>query len=118
MHQYPFEKLEIWKLSVALTVKICKLTATFPNEEKFGIISQLRRASNSVTANIAEGASRLSNKNKARFFQISYSSLMEVLSSIIISNQLTFITVGEVNDTRKLIEELSNKINAYHKTLK
>ncbi|MCB0501095.1 MAG: four helix bundle protein [Bacteroidetes bacterium] len=118
MHQYPFEKLEIWELSVTITVKIYEITASFPSEEKFGIVSQIRRASNSVTANIAEGASRLSNKDKARFFQIAYSSLMEVLSFTIVCNRLGFLTLNELNDTRKLIEELSNKLNAYHKKLK
>jgi len=69
-HLYPFEKLEIWRLSVEIATKIYAITTSFPGEEKFGIISQLRRAATSVSANLAEGASRLSNKDKARFFQI------------------------------------------------
>lgn len=118
MHRYPFEKLEIWELSVSLTVRIYKITSSFPSEEKFGIISQLRRAANSVSANIAEGASRLNAKDKARFFQMSYSSLMEVLSFLIISEKLSFMSHNELIETRKYIEELSNKLNAYHKKLK
>ena len=118
MHQYPFEKLEIWRLSIDLTIKIYSITASFPSEEKFGITNQLRRAANSVSANIAEGASRLGEKDKARFFQIAYSSLMEVLNFLIISEKLNFIPYETLSELRNLIEELSNKINAYHKKLK
>ncbi len=65
MYQFPFEKLEIWDLSVKLTVKIYQITASFPPEEKFGMTSQLRRAASSVAANIAEGSGRKSTKDKA-----------------------------------------------------
>ncbi len=117
MYQFHFEKLEIWKLSIDLTVKIYKITKSFPSEEKFGITSQIRRAVTSVAANIAEGSGRKSVKDKARFFQISYSSLMEVLSFLIISSKLSFVTDEVLIETRKNIEELANKINAYHKKL-
>ncbi len=117
-HKYPFEKLTIWELSVDLTVKIYKVSGAFPSEEKFGVTSQIRRAANSVSANIAEGASRLSSKDKARFFQIAYSSLMETLNFLIIANKLDFLDIEKLNQFRSDIEELSNKINAYHKKLK
>lgn len=68
-YKFPFEKLEIWKLSVELSLNIYQITENFPNEEKFGIISQIRRSSNSVGGNIAEGISRFSNKEKARFIE-------------------------------------------------
>lgn len=117
VHKYPFEKLEIWKLSVNLSVLIYRLSSEFPAEEKFGMTSQIRRAITSVSANIAEGASRLTNKEKARFFQIAYSSLMETLNFLIIANRLDFIAENQLFSTRKEIEELSNKINAYHRKL-
>ena len=117
MYQFHFEKLEIWELSIALTVKIYKITRSFPAEEKFGITSQIRRAATSVSANIAEGSGRKSIKDKARFFQIAYSSLLEVLNFLIISNKLFYVTNELLLETRKDIEELANKINAYHKKL-
>lgn len=118
MFEYNFEKLEVWELSVELTVKIYELTRNFPSEEKFGITNQLRRASNSVSANIAEGTSRLSKKDRARFIQIAYSSLMEVINFLIISNRLNFISDEQLTDFREKIEKLSNKLNAFHNSIK
>ncbi len=115
---YPFEKLEFWKLSISLSVKIYDGTKKFPSEEKFGITNQIRRASNSVSANIAEGSSRLSNKDRARFFQIAFSSLMEVLNFLILSERLNFIDPDMLQDYREKIEELANKLNAYHNKIK
>ena len=117
-HKYPFEKLNIWDLSINLSVRIYGLSNKFPAEEKFGITSQIRRAANSVSANIAEGASRLTDKEKARFFQIAYSSLMETLNFLIIANRLNFIEENQLISIRLEIEELSNKINAYHRKLR
>jgi four helix bundle protein len=92
MYQFPFEKLEIWHLSIDFSIRIYTLTKKFPDDEKFGVISQLRRALTSVAANIAEGSARLSSKDKARFYQISFSSLMEILSFLIISEKLNYLT--------------------------
>ena len=69
-YTFSFEKLEIWQLAIQLSVKTYKVTKSFPSEEKFGLVSQIRRASNSVSANIAEGMSRSSMKDRARFIQI------------------------------------------------
>ncbi len=117
-YKFPFEKLEIWTLSVEFAVQVYKLTGDFPQSEKFGITNQLRRAANSVSANIAEGSGRLSIKDKANFFQISYSSLLEVLNFLIISEKLGFLPSQELENLRLKISELSNKINAYYKKLR
>jgi len=77
-YNYSFEKIEVWQLAKQLTVIIYKLTTNFPDEEKFGLTSQLRRASVSVPSNIAEGNSKSSLKEKAYFTEIAFSSLMEV----------------------------------------
>ncbi|HMG16455.1 MAG TPA: four helix bundle protein [Saprospiraceae bacterium] len=114
---YFFEKLEIWQLSIDFSVEIYNVTIDFPSEEKFGVTNQIRRASNSVSANIAEGSSRLGNKERARFYQIAYSSLMEVLSFLILSNRLNFLSTSSFTDLRIRLEELSNKINSYYKTI-
>jgi four helix bundle protein len=58
MYTYNFEKLDIWKISMELAVRVYKITEEFPSSEKYGIINQLRRASSSISANIAEGMSR------------------------------------------------------------
>lgn len=71
---------------------IYKITTTFPVSERFGLISQLRRASASICSNIAEGSARTTNKDQARFTTISFSSAVEVLNQLIISKELDFIS--------------------------
>jgi four helix bundle protein len=117
MYTFSFEKLEVWQLSRKLSVSIYKTTASFPSEEQYGLISQLRRASVSVSSNIAEGNSRFSQKDKAHFFEMSFSSLMEVMNQLIISFDLGFISNETLNIYRKNITELSNKLNALHKSI-
>ena len=115
MHQFSFEKLKVWQRSRQFVVKVYQTTAKFPEEEKFGLVSQLRRASVSIASNLAEGSSRLSNKDQAKFYQYSYSSLMEVLNQIIISKDLGLISDNAFNGFRSDIEEISRMINALQK---
>ncbi len=116
-YTYKFEKLEIWKLSIQLALRIYKLTKNFPSEEKFGITNQLRRASSSISANIAEGSSRTSEKDKARFMRIAFGSATEVLNYLILSKELEYITQLELRELRADISKLTNKLNAFHKSL-
>jgi len=117
-YKYSFEKLEIWQIARKLTSEIYKITRDFPEDEKYGIVNQLRRACISICSNIAEGNSRTSNKEKTYFFQIAYSSSMEVLNQIIISNDLNYLGEPDLKKLREIIEKLSNKINALHKNIK
>lgn len=66
----PHEKLEVWQRAIDLVVRIYKMTESFPKEEKFGLISQVRRAAVSIPANIAEGAARHSSKEFCNFLQL------------------------------------------------
>ena len=91
MKEYSFEKLEVWNDTKNFVVKIYRQTEEYPNDEKFGLISQIRRASLSVSNNIAEGTSRWTNKEKIRFIEIAFSSLMEVLNCLVISKELNLI---------------------------
>lgn len=116
MHIFSFEKLNVWKESIDLTKDIYLLTNQFPSEEKFGLVSQLRRASVSISSNIAEGTSRETNKDKAYFTTISYSSTMEVLNQLIFSKELEFISEGEYLKLRERIYKISNMLNALKKT--
>ena len=119
MKTFSFEKLEVWQLSRKLVVEIYKTTSLFPKEELYVLTSQLRRAAISVSSNIAEGSSRKSPKDQARFSQIAYSSLIEVLNQLIISNDILYIDEKELNDYRVKIDVLLHKINAlYNSQLK
>lgn len=111
MREYSFEKLDVWKLSKSFTLSVYKLTEKFPNEEKFGLVSQLRRASVSVCTNLAEGTGRKSKKDQANFSQIAYSSLLEVLNLLILSNDLNFISDQELKTLRNDLEIISLKLS-------
>jgi four helix bundle protein len=99
-------------LSVDLVKDIYKITINYPDEEKFGIVSQLRRAAVSISSNLAEGSSRISYKDKAHFTQISFGSLMELLCQMIISEELGYIDEKQLLKIREKIEEISNKLNS------
>jgi len=77
---FRFEKLTVWQRAVEFADTVYQLTRGFPDNERFGLTSQMRRAAVSISSNIAEGAGRASDKEFARFVEISYGSLMEVLS--------------------------------------
>jgi four helix bundle protein len=112
MFTYSFEKLEVWKESKNFTKLIYLSTANFPESEKYGLVSQLRRASVSICSNIAEGGSRQTNKDKAHFTTMSFSSAVEVLNQLIISFELNFISEKEYLSLRKNLESITNKLNA------
>lgn len=116
MYQFGFEKLEVWPEARKLTVEIYRLTEKFPEKEKFGLTNQLRQASVSVGVNIAEGTTRSSAKEQAYFSSISYGSLMETMSYLIISVDLNFITGEDLSLLRDIIEPLSLKINNLRNT--
>ena len=115
-HKFSFEKLEVWQLCRELSKEIYKGTKTFPDHEKFGLTNQMRRAAVSVCSNIVEGSSRTSQKDQAHFYQIAYSSLMELLNQIIISTDLEFIDTATTNKFRTNIEKIANKLNALRKS--
>ncbi len=112
MKVFSFESLEVWKEVKLLTKEIYILTKKFPDSEKFGLVSQIRRATVSVSSNIAEGSARNSAKDQAHFYQIAFSSLMEVLSQLLISVELNFIQENELQLQRESISNIAFKLNA------
>ena len=90
-----FTDLDAWKEGHKLVLMIYNLTQKFPKEEQFGLISQIRRAAVSITSNIAEGFSRDSYKDKAKFYSISLGSITEVQNQILIAKDLKYISADE-----------------------
>ena len=115
-YTFSFEKLNVWIDSKELIKLIYKVTKDFPSEEKFGLTNQLRRASVSIASNLAEGTSRNTNKDKAHFTTLSFSSLMEVLNQVIIAKELELIKEHDYNTIITDIEKISNKLNALRKS--
>ncbi len=113
---FSFEKLNVWIDSKELVKMIYTTTRKFPSEEKFGLISQLRRASISVSSNLAEGTSRKTNRDKAHFSSLAFSSLMEVLNQVIIGKELNYISTEDYAIFREQIEKISNKLNSLRNT--
>ena len=111
MYTFSFEKLEVWIKSRQLTKKIYVITRKFPDSEKFGIIPQLRRTAISVCSNIAEGASRRSKKDQSHFYNIAFSSLMETLNQLILSNDLDYLESNELSEIRTDIHIISLMLN-------
>ena len=77
---FGFEKLYVWQKSVDLADEVYRITRMLPDDEKFGLASQMRRAAVSASSNIAERSSPESRKNFTRFLQIAYGSVMEIVS--------------------------------------
>lgn len=96
---------------------IYNATKDFPDSEKFGITNQLRRAVVSIPTNIAEGVNKITEKERSRYLQIAYGSSMEVISLLLISNELNYISSEDLEKYRIIINEISNKINAYNRKL-
>jgi four helix bundle protein len=111
MYIYSFEKLEVWNESKEFTKSIYTLTSKFPDSEKFGLVSQLRRASVSICSNIAEGSARKNFKDKAHFTTMAFSSTVEVLNQLILSFELDFIKEKDYLKLRQDIESVTNKLN-------
>lgn len=106
-----FTEMPVWQLVFKLLVKIYEVTKDFPSEEKFGMVSDMRRAANSLTHNIAEGFGRYEPRDKTRFYKISRGSAFELFSQLLASFELKYITAKElleelVNDCKNIIDEL------------
>jgi len=85
-------------------------------DEKYGLSSQLRRAAISVSSNIAEGSTRLSKSDQARFYQIAFGSLMEVLNQLIVASDLGFYDNQLFSEIRNEIESIGRMLNSLHQS--
>jgi len=87
--------LEVWREGIALVEGVYNLTKNFPDDEKFGLTSQLKRAAISVPSNIAEGAARNSDKEFLQFLYIAQGSIVEIETHLIIAEKLRFISAKQ-----------------------
>jgi four helix bundle protein len=114
-HQY--KKLKIWQESVSLSIEIYKVTKLFPDEEKFGLISQLRRASISIPSNIAEGSKRGTKKDFISFLRIALGSAAELETQIFIAYQLDFIHEKEYKELNSSLEKNIGMLDSFIKSI-
>lgn len=113
-----FTKMSVWQKAFKLVIRIYDVTGELPLEEKYGLISDMRRAANSITQNIAEGFGRFSPKDKTRFYKISRGSCYELMSQIYISQELTFIKEKRIaEDLITECKEIIGELNSIIKTV-
>lgn len=98
-----FKDLEVWKKGHKLVLLIYKITKSFPRDERFGLIDQMRRCAVSITSNIAEGFSRQGSKEKIQFYYISKGSLTELYNHILIAKDVDYIN-------NELFSDVENQI--------
>ena len=101
-----FKELRIWQKGMEIAVSSFRLTNQFPAAEKFGIVSQINRAGVSIPANIAEGSSRVSEKDYGRFVEISLGSAYELETHLLIAQELEF---GEKEMLTHLLETITDE---------
>lgn len=116
MGNFSFEKLDVWQKAKDFTVTIYNVTSEFPDNEKYGLISQLRRAAVSANSNIAEGSSRTTAKDQSRFYTMAYSSAIEVLNQLILCKELHFIEDMVYKELRSELEHITAMLNRLHKS--
>ena len=112
--RHNFRELKIWKDSMSLVKNIYMISSQLPNEEKFGLKSQINRCVISIPSNIAEGSGRTSNKEFNHFLNISLSSSYELETQLILLNELFEI---ELNEILTELQTLQRMIGGFKKTL-
>jgi four helix bundle protein len=114
-----FRELKVWEKAHRLTLAIYKITADFPRDELYGLTSQIRRASSSVPANIAEACGRGTNAEFAHFLQIAFGSATELEYHLLLSRDLDFlkgadheVLASEVIDIKRMLSSFIQKLRA------
>lgn len=107
-----YQDLDIWKRGIDIAVNVFMLTKAYPSEERFGMISQMRRAANSIPANIAEGWARQSNKEFQYFLRVAQGSLRELETHLILSQRCGLASATSVAPILDEITILSKQLRA------
>lgn len=110
---YKFEEVVAWQKAHAFVLCVYNITRNFPDDERFGLTSQFRRAAVSIEANIAEGYKKLSRADKLRFFNISQGSIEECRDYILLSRDLEYIDNSQFAEMYEKIEDSSRMLMLY-----
>lgn len=112
-----FYDLDAWKQGHNFVLEIYRITKRFPKEELYGLISQLRRASSSIAANIAEGFSRYHFKDKTKFYYQARGSLAEVQNYLFLAKDLKFIDEKQWRDLLERADQIKQLINGLNRSI-
>ena len=116
MEFFGYRKLFAYVKACEVRRSVYRLLPSFPKEEQFALCNQLRRASVSVTSNIAEGMTRYSSKDKIHFLEMAYGSLMEVMSQLEVAEEEKYISEAEFSNIEVLIAETARLITGLQKS--
>jgi len=117
MLMFNFEKLEVWHKAIEFADAVYSVTKTFPSDERLGLTNQMRRAAVSVSSNIAEGTSRSSRSDYARFVELATGSLFEVISQSVISKRQGFLSEADYTRLYAAAEEQSRMLSGLRRSL-
>lgn len=107
-----YAELQVWQKAMSLTKEIYQTTKLLPEEERFGLISQMRRAAVSIPSNIAEGYARTSTKDYIKFLSIALGSTAEIETQLYICKELGYVQEEQLENIFVLIEEISKMLTA------
>ena len=114
---FNFEKLEVWPEAINFADTVYAITRTFPEVERFGLTNQMRRAAVSISSNLAEGSSRASRPDFARFVEIATGSLFEVVSQATVSKRQGFLSATDYSQLYSACEQQSRMLSGLRKSL-
>ena len=114
---FNFEKLEVWKKAIDFADLVYTSTRTFPPDERFGLTTQMRRAAVSISSNIAEGCSRISKTDFARFLEIATGSVFEVVSEAFIGRRQGVLGEDAFRSIYEAAEEQSRMLSGLRKSI-
>lgn len=118
MELFGYRRLVAYQRAKEVVLMTYRILRKFPAEERYAMSDQLRRASVSITSNIAEGINRFSTKDKSHFIEMAYGSLMEVSSQFEIAEDLGYITAEDRHSMDLLIEEVARLLSGLQKSYK
>ncbi len=114
-----FRNLKVWEKAHALTLEVYRVTASFPREERFALVDQLRRSASSIPTNIAEGCGRETDRDFAQFINIAAGSASECEYQLLLANDLGYLDGethrqldGRVNEVKRMLNALGRKLRA------
>lgn len=113
MKPFSFEKIYAWQKAHQFTKMVYVISKNFPEEERYGLTSQFRRAAVSIGANIAEGYKKLSKADKLRFLNIAEGSLAECMNYIVLSRDIGYIDNSDYSNLHQSAEEVARLLAAY-----
>ena len=112
-----YRDLDVWQLAMDIVIQIYRVTRAFPNEERFGLIAQVRRAAVAIPSNIAEGRNRLGAAEFRRFVSIARGSVAEVETQLTVAVALGFVGAGEIASLCARLDELSKMLFGLYRRL-